>query len=534
VVCLLLPALATAAENAVVFWEWDQPAPSFQGGIDLEVQGSGRTTVQALVPLEVGTCQALATQTSLPWTPQTRCAITCLPQGPITATAWGTPRTTPSNQARATIPRPCDPPRPAAPGTWGNIWVVWEHDRASRGGLAGYELELVSQQSGRLARQTVPLVPVADATCQEVVQTREPGRWHPDTLCARACLPQGAVTGRAFARYQALTIGRKGPSNEADTTATERCGEGETSPAPAAMPAPPPVSVIAGATAIATTTGVVTASENGPSLPALLNRQCVDWKIAGPCLCGFPPHPCTQVQYWRPRWLVEVVKRPGSSAIPVLGTVLSAALQAVGMPSMGGGGQGNASGAGHTNLAFSEVHVYSFPDLLGGPCTACAPTNALPVLHYASELDAPVWRTTVAPPLPFAALIPVGVWGTLFPRTGFVIHSSPPIAAALQAVRALNIAFAPATPVPSPEAHVVVTPSGGFSTCMQMASPRPTPCMTIGTPPPMWEMGSVSHTGSYIFLFWERQHCCVEAAMATCGITLPVIGGHGANMCPLP
>ena len=69
--------------------------------------------------------------------------------------------------------------------------------------------------------------------------------------------------------------------------------------------------------------------------------------------------------YWEPGWLVETVKRPGTTTLPGLGDLLTVALDAAGVPPLGGGGAGNATGSGHTNLQYNEVHVYTFPQLLG-------------------------------------------------------------------------------------------------------------------------------------------------------------------------
>ena len=63
-------------------------------------------------------------------------------------------------------------------------------------------------------------------------------------------------------------------------------------------------------------------------------------------------------------------------------------------------------------------------------------------------------------------------------------------------------------------------------------SPRQTPCFPAGTPPLLWEHGTVSPRGTYVWLFWRKRSCCVLPAQASCGITL--VGTHGANGCLLP
>ena len=263
---------------------------------------------------------------------------------------------------------------------------------------------------------------------------------------------------------------------------------------------------------------------------SLVNLHCVHWTITGSCICN-PITPCVQVSYWEPGWLVETVKRPGTTTLPGLGDLFSVTLDAAGVPSFGGGGAGNATGSGHTNLQYNEVHVYTFPQLLGGPCTGCAPGAAPFTLHYASETD-PLWRTAVATPSPLSVLQQIGVWAPLYPRGGKAIHSSEPVGSGIAAVRGMDIAHQPVGTPPHAEAHVVLQPTESASRCCQLASPRLTPCFPAGTPPLLWEHGTVSTRGTYVWLFWRPRTCCVLPTQASCGITL--VGTHGANGCLLP
>ena len=174
--------------------------------------------------------------------------------------------------------------------------------------------------------------------------------------------------------------------------------------------------------------------------------------------------------YWEPGWLVETVKRPGTTTLPGLGDLLTVALDAAGVPPLGGGGAGNATGSGHTNLQYNEVHVYTFPQLLGGPCTGCAPGAAPFTLHYASETD-PLWRTAVATPSPLSVLQQIGVWAPLYPRGGKAIHSSEPVGSGIAAVRGMDIAHQPVGTPPNADAHVVLQPTASTSRCCQLAQP---------------------------------------------------------------
>ena len=171
------------------------------------------------------------------------------------------------------------------------------------------------------------------------------------------------------------------------------------------------------------------------------------------------------------------------------------------------------------------------PNSSGGPCTGCAPGAAPFTLHYASETD-PLWRTAVATPSPLSVLQQIGVWAPLYPRGGKAIHSSEPVGSGIAAVRGMDIAHQPVGTPPHADAHVVLQPTESTSRCCQLASPRLTPCFPAGTPPLLWEHGTVSPRGTYVWLFWRTRTCCVLPAQASCGITL--VGTHGANACLLP
>lgn len=265
-------------------------------------------------------------------------------------------------------------------------------------------------------------------------------------------------------------------------------------------------------------------------LAVLPNLACVTWRIVGACACN-PTTPCVQVEYWEPGWLVETVKIPGTSALDLTAPLVQAVADALGVPDFGGGGAGNATGTGHTNLQYNEAHVFTFPQLLGGPCSGCAP-NATLTLHYASEID-PLWKLATGLPglLDLVGLGQLGVWAPLYPRGGKAIHGSEPVGSGIAAARALDIAFNPTGSPTSPEARVVLQRTDGTSRCCQLASPRQTPCFPVGTHPARWETRTVSPRGTYLWIFWRKRTCCVNPNQATCGITL--LGGYGANQCEL-
>jgi hypothetical protein len=262
-------------------------------------------------------------------------------------------------------------------------------------------------------------------------------------------------------------------------------------------------------------------------IPFLPNFGCVQWHITGPCVC-WPNTACVLVSYWEPAYLIETVKHPGNTTVAGLQGILNQVLAVAGIPTWGGGGAGNASGSGQTNLQYNETHVFTFPNLWSAPCSGCGATNLAMPLHYASELD-PRWRTAAAPMTLLARLPPLGVWAPLFPRGGKAIHSSEPVGSGIAAARGLDIAFRPVGPPPHLDAHVVLQRTQGTSTCCQLAQPRKTGCFPVGTPPNLWEHASVSPQGSYTWIFWRKRTCCVSPEQSHCGLTW--FGGQGANTC---
>jgi hypothetical protein len=266
---------------------------------------------------------------------------------------------------------------------------------------------------------------------------------------------------------------------------------------------------------------------------ALINFDCVSWQITGVCACN-PQTPCVTVEYWEPGWLIETVKRPGVTGLLMLAPQM-AIVKTMAASLWGGSGAGNAKGGGHTNLQYNEVHVITFPDLLGGPCTTCGGSSSQNLtLHYASELDSKAWRMSTATETPLNAALRIGVWARLYPRTGFAIHSSEPVGSGIAAYRGFDIARQPIATPPNVETHLVQQPITAMSTCMQLASPVKRRCMEAGTPGVIWETGTVDKTGTYQWIIWKKQSCCVNPANSSCGITQPGIGGQGGNICLIP
>jgi hypothetical protein len=276
-------------------------------------------------------------------------------------------------------------------------------------------------------------------------------------------------------------------------------------------------------------------------LTGLINPQCADFRILGPCSCTGTQveQACLWVAYHQPASVVETVPIPGDLIIGAglisPGVVPGALVDAL---DFAGGSSALPQTSGHAALTFREAHVYSAPRLLPYGCNACdgrsIPDQPLLVPHYLSELDFAAWRYLpdgVANPIPIAGLNLAGVWGSLFPRIGFSQHDSPPVAAALLAWRAMAVAFNPAPGPGGSTPRTVILPAiGEPPVCFQVGYPNRSRCGLVGMNPLHWQLEKVEARGRNVFVFWEEKMCCVEPASATCGLAMST--GNEDNFCP--
>ena len=406
------------------------------------------------------------------------------------------------------------------PAWAGKVILAWSYDLAAYPGV-----EFVLRGSSTNGREVV-MDPLPTSQCATWPDP-EPPQAPKVMVCGSVCLDVGAYSLTLYARREGQ---RSNESNvrDLDLQSTTACGT-VAGPAPPPTPAPRPINVPPLPIPIPLP-GETEGGKDGPNnLLSLINWDCVTWKITGPCMCG-PNQPCVTVEYWEPGWLVETVKRSGDSTIPILGETLSRVLQLAGLN--GGGGSGNATGVGHTNIQFSEAHVYTMPSL-GGPCTGCSPNPLTMRCNYASELDSVAWRTAGSMLTPLDLLQRIGTWANLYPRGGKVITSSEPVAAGVVTVRAMDIVRQPIGTPPNVDRHIILEPANaGTPICMQMGSPRQLPCFPAGAPNVLWETATVSRGGRYVFVIWRKRQCCVNPSQAQCGITLN--GGQGHNLCIIP
>lgn len=210
--------------------------------------------------------------------------------------------------------------------------------------------------------------------------------------------------------------------------------------------------------------------------PALIQWQCIEMVIT-PCVCpGYPPRPCLRYSYWEPVLLVNTEAYTGLSK--------------------------EAS-----DSRFHEARVWPFPlkevDPVGCIFPCKSPNRAVSLLqmipYFISDVD-PLWRTgDIA--LPY----PVGTWGPLSPRTGWVAGSEA-LASALAFYRAVDVAF-------FPSGHVITRPSFVPATLLNninLGYPRLTQCLKPGMPPALWEFAQPAIDGNYLWVYYEPRTCCID------------------------
>jgi hypothetical protein len=211
---------------------------------------------------------------------------------------------------------------------------------------------------------------------------------------------------------------------------------------------------------------------------SLIQWGCVEMVISG-CVCpGWPPRPCVFFSYWEPTLLVNTEAFTGLSK-----------------PA--------------TDSRFHEARVWPFPlkevDPAGCIFPCKSPNKTLSAFglipYFLSDID-PTWRrgdTTL--------FYPVGLWGLLSPRSGWGTGSDP-VASAIAFYRAVDVATLPG-------AHTIIRPSFVPATLLNnvnLGYPKLSQCMKPGLPPALWESGAGSSTGHYLWVWYQRRTCCIDAA----------------------
>lgn len=277
--------------------------------------------------------------------------------------------------------------------------------------------------------------------------------------------------------------------------------------------------------------------------------QCLHYKITGMCFwldCVGPfcsINTSLKVSHYVPDSVVSVYQHhkdnPWLYARKIVDPVFYQAAKPQVKAEFGfsiGGGNSSTNSQRDLDTHFKEADVignpglamfYALPGLLlPGVSTPFAP-------NYSSLLDAAAWRSTWLEMLYPGALIPgkddigsfpFNVWGSLYPRNGFINQPLDVKAAAVIAQRAANIA----TQANQPHVYYPLSDSCGDhctaeparendpkAVQWQMVYPiKETQCSVFGVNDvasltPWKSKASVKAHGNYVWIMWRHYHGCI-------------------------
>jgi integrating conjugative element protein (TIGR03756 family) len=274
--------------------------------------------------------------------------------------------------------------------------------------------------------------------------------------------------------------------------------------------------------------------------------QCLDYRVIGVCvwldcdLSGCRLVPTPKIRHYSPDVVVtayhETGETPWIEMQPLIGA-LTAGLE--------GGVSADAVAQQHTNLRFKNVDAIGHPvagllDALFGPLGISCRTAAQPFIPYfVSTLDTVAWRYGIPEAFFPQALVPgvreiggvlgpLGTWGSLYPRSGFLVQAHDYKAAAVTAQRAANVI----TQRNQPHVYrsIVADPSVGYwppgeaiegdpdTARWQRLLPTPeSDChifseindLNLGLADPYAER--LSEHGDYVWNLWRPYACCTRA-----------------------
>ena len=283
---------------------------------------------------------------------------------------------------------------------------------------------------------------------------------------------------------------------------------------------------------------------------------CMRWMPVGVCfwlrcsLSGCRVKSSLKVGHYQPDAVIssynELGGNPWEEIRAVLGPVQAGAangllgsLLAVPAGSAGNRTEGGRRSRDHRNLVFREVDVIGHPlqSLSGLVATAgylCRAQTRSHFPYFQSGLDALAWRlgavemlypASLAPGLREIGSWPAHSWGSVYPRTGWVIQAEEPKAAAIVAQRAADIV----TRTHQPHVYVPMTGRSGSGQKVwrpgplleddpdtgewQMLLPKPeSDCGRFGTNDLAsvsgWGGGRIDPGGDYVWTLWRPYSCC--------------------------
>ena len=283
--------------------------------------------------------------------------------------------------------------------------------------------------------------------------------------------------------------------------------------------------------------------------------SCMQWRAVGVCfwldctLLECDVRSSVKVGHYNPDLVVSVYNELGGNPWREVRHTLGGAQRAAAQRLLGhfsatptgsgGSGGGFAGGAGR--LLFREADAIGHPledlsDALAVPGLVCASQSAASEPHFQSALDALAWRRALPEGLYPASLAPglreVGAgahqtWGSVYPRTGWIVQPEEPKAAAVIAQRAADIVTRAGQPHvyvplsgPDPDDQRVWAPGAvvegdGTTGRWQMLAPvAERDCAVFGRDDRSdgagWSAGRVDPGGDYVWNLWRPYRCCAR------------------------
>ncbi|MGB9755427.1 MAG: TraU family protein, partial [Desulfurella sp.] len=283
------------------------------------------------------------------------------------------------------------------------------------------------------------------------------------------------------------------------------------------------------------------------------NAGCVDWHISGICVKWKHGHPviAPKVSMWLPVLILEAPNKFAYSKIDIINMIMKAvgAIEQSAASTLGSPAQitsGSIVADKDHPLQLREIHILGFPlkafEIMHPKPKYCdSPTTDL-FPYYFSELDILNWRQTAdqltfkrylagflqAAQICSLANIPsnlinyfggnagsvslgnvcIGDWATLYPRVGFVQQSSEVVGSAVDAVRGASWDSQdnnqPRFMISSIPLSISISADK-----IQLAVPKKTDCIYIGTNFKNWDKNLVSKDGNYVWIYWKKFTCCM-------------------------
>ncbi len=265
--------------------------------------------------------------------------------------------------------------------------------------------------------------------------------------------------------------------------------------------------------------------------------QCLQIRFEGVCpkpeRLEFPIG--IKIRYWQPELFMETVKMPGDYTIAEYGIPLEGLTKRVaqkelelinGLKDLKVTSGSSSQSLSSSNLQFNEVHLYDYPlgEIFEDAVCSDIPNRTLGI-RYLSEADSISWRRADIekkhPQSLVAARIggqchnlPIGAedqcmkdWGPLYPRQGFVITPSAPVASIVDALRSISLAGETFS-ANVIESRLDFKPNLRIDK-VQMVFPQKTACFPIGENPALLEQGKQSKDGHYVWIYWHQRSCCI-------------------------